>query len=605
MKRLMQSVTLFLLLALSCRIPVSAYPVVYSEDFESFDTVMSRFGDTVAYKLRPDTFGTCAFIESTDSTQSRAVADSLPLDSLRGSRVILTAWAKLSDMSLPPESWNGVKVMLIIRKSDGLTDYPQIPWPDTASFGWTRALLPVTIPANAVSVRLFLGLEKVSGQLRLDSVFIRKVGPVDAPARDSTLAIPPAWPVRLRGAMIGPSADTASIARFGNEWKGNLLRWQLGGSSYPDALLRPDFETLFSQETAKLDRALPICRENNIKVVVDMHSLSQGLFDSPKSQTLLMDVWQRLAERYHDSDAVWGYDLANEPIEEKWREGALLWNELADTLCRIIRKIDPIKPIIVEGTRWAAPDGLAEIRPVGWDRGYDLTNIVYSFHCYSPFTLTHQGIGAGYPPFGAVYPGTIDNVEWDSVRLRQELAPVVRFQQRYRVPIYVGEFSCVRWANDHSAIRWLTDFTSIIESYGWDWTYHAYQEYHGWSVEYSDSLGDMRTPLETDRKALLLSWFALNKNPYDTLSAPVSPRVPAVVHSFVRLVGNGTGEVKVMGLHAGMRVKLYNIRGNLVCLSASVSGKVLNLGRGLPAGVYCGFIESGGERECFKIVLVR
>ena len=29
---------------------------------------------------------------------------------------------------------------------------------------------------------------------------------------------------------------------------------------------------------------------------------------------------------------------------------------------------------------------------------------------------------------------------------------------------------------------------SINEAYGWDWTYHAYREWQGWSVEYDESI---------------------------------------------------------------------------------------------------------------------
>lgn len=509
----------FLFLFLFFLIPVSGFAYgndpVFSASFDFYDSTKPHFGDTISYKLRADTFGLCADFRSTDSTKSvRIQSDSIPLDSIRGWRILLSAWTKADSLTTLLHSWNGVKVMLVIRTPDGLYTYPQLSWPASSSWPWQKVWRIVTVPHNAVSMYLSLGLESVAGHTRIDSVSITRLAHAYVPPRDSTIPIPSSASVRLRGAMIGTAADSESVAQFGSVWKGNLFRWQLGGTFYPNALARPDYDSLLLQETKKLDKLLPVCRQNNIKVLVDLHSLSTGLFISETTQIRLMDTWRKLANHYRDSVAVFGYDLANEPCENLWHPGVLFLDDLSDSLCRIIRSIDPVKPIVVEpslNTTW-----FADFKPIGWNRGYDLKDIIYSVHCYSPFQLTHQGIGADYPPFGAVYPGTIDNIVWDSILLRQAVQPAVNFQKRYRVPIYIGEFSCVRWANNHSAIRWLTDFISIMESYGWDWTYHAYKEYHGWSVEFSDSLGDMRTPLETDRKALLLSYFALNQNPYDS-----------------------------------------------------------------------------------------
>ena len=86
------------------------------------------------------------------------------------------------------------------------------------------------------------------------------------------------------------------------------------------------------------------------------------------------------------------------------------------------------------------------------------------------------------------------------------------FQLAYNVHIYVGEFSAIRWAP--GAADYLRDCIELFEEYGWDWTYHAYREWDGWSVEHGSDR-DNRQPVEgsTDRKELLLSWFARNQKP--------------------------------------------------------------------------------------------
>ena len=98
--------------------------------------------------------------------------------------------------------------------------------------------------------------------------------------------------------------------------------------------------------------------------------------------------------------------------------------------------------------------------------------------------------------------------------LRQYLAPVREFQLAYNAHIHVGEFSAIRWAPDRSAFRYLRDCIDIFEEYGWDWSYHAYRERDGWSVEDGPDPEDHQpTTAPTDRKRLLLEWFARNQKP--------------------------------------------------------------------------------------------
>jgi len=89
------------------------------------------------------------------------------------------------------------------------------------------------------------------------------------------------------------------------------------------------------------------------------------------------------------------------------------------------------------------------------------------------------------------------------------------FQLAFNVHMYAGEFSAVRWATNGTAVNYLRDCITIFEEWGWDWTYHAYREYQGWSVEYDENINDnFPVNYTTPRKALLLSWFAQNIYPY-------------------------------------------------------------------------------------------
>ncbi|MBL8993699.1 MAG: cellulase family glycosylhydrolase, partial [Spirochaetia bacterium] len=178
------------------------------------------------------------------------------------------------------------------------------------------------------------------------------------------------------------------------------------------------------------------------------------------------------------------------------------WNDLVEKTAREIRKIDPVKTIFIEGCQGGAPEGFYMLRPIR------VSNVVYSAHMYVPGNLTHQGIYG--IPLGTRYP----NKDSDIDSLERALKPVIDFQKKWKVPIFVGEFGCVRWAPDGSAVRYISDCIEIFEKYGWDWCHHCYRDWQGWDPEYpEDQNARKRSETQTDTEKLLRSWFSKNKKP--------------------------------------------------------------------------------------------
>lgn len=323
---------------------------------------------------------------------------------------------------------------------------------------------------------------------------------------------------QLRGAMVSPNIDAESLRVLGQEWNANLIRFQLirlGRAGQAVA----DYDEWLAGELKKLDAALESCEKYGLYVVVDLHSppggkataggymgSDSGLFTSRQAQQKFVEVWRQIATRYKGAKAIWGYDLANEPVEDESEDACQDWRELAQSAARAIRAIDLARTIIVEPAEWGGPGGLNQLVPI------DVSNVVYSAHMYLPHAFTHQGVheaGPSYP-----YPGLIAGKQWDKAQLEEALQPVVAFQQRYGVHIYIGEFSAIRWAPDGSACRYLGDLIDIFEAHGWDWSYHAFREWSGWSVEHgSDRQETKPATSPTDRQRLLRDWFARNRKP--------------------------------------------------------------------------------------------
>ena len=226
----------------------------------------------------------------------------------------------------------------------------------------------------------------------------------------------------------------------------------------------------------------------------------------PLEQTRLAGgglVWEMIARRYRCKKAVWGYDLVNEPVEGVVPEGLMGWHALATATARKIRQIDPDHAIIIEPGPWGGPQGL------DWFEPLDVPGIVYSVHMYAPFQFTHQGIYGN--PTGISYPGEVDGKHWDKEALRRVLKPAIDYQRDYGVHIYLGEFSAIRWAPGDSAHNYLRDCIEIFEEQGWDWAYHAFREWDGWSVEHGpDRNVRSLSSAPTKREQLLRAWFQKN-----------------------------------------------------------------------------------------------
>lgn len=460
-------------------------------------------------------------LELKEAGKSSVIHRALPLAAARGCTLRGTAMVKADGVSAKPSAWNGIKFMLAIETPDRKL-YPQAPL-ETGSFDWTRAAFNARIPADATAVTLFLGLEQVTGRVWFDDVKITVQKPPPGP-RPAPLAGPrfkghdlP----RLRGAMISPTIDEAGLRVLGQDWNANLIRWQLirhGRPGQPGDLA--GYEAWLEGELRRLDAALPHCEKYGLRVALDLHSPPGGratssgyfgsddrLFTDRKAQDLFVEVWRRIAARYKDARPIWGYDLANEPVEEFVEDGCDDWQALAERAARAIREIDPARAIIVEAPPWGSPESLADFRPIA------VSNVVYSAHMYVPHEFTHQGVGRK-DAAPVTYPGVIGGKPWNQSALEAALRPVIEFQRAYNVHIYLGEFSAIRWAPGDSALQYLRDVIELFERHEWDWSYHAFREWQGWSVEHGRDPQDTRPTTQlTDRQRLLREWFAKNRKP--------------------------------------------------------------------------------------------
>ncbi|MGA2497152.1 MAG: cellulase family glycosylhydrolase [Tepidisphaeraceae bacterium] len=502
--------------------PLPRGHVFFAEDFEA-PAALSRWAGHAEIEAGPTLTHLAKIERKDDKVPSGTISIKLPVEQMRGYQVFGSARIRGQGISRKPNPWNGVKFMLAVEAPSG-RQWPQAQGIPEGSFEVQTFKLSYRVPKDATAITLVLGLEQVTGTVWFDNLRITAGKPPlveipPAPA-DKPIYTGHALP-RLRGAMISPSIDEAGLRTLGQEWNANLIRWQLirGGTKPGQAPAADTFDPWLQGELAKLDKALPLCEKYGISVVLDLHSppggkgtsggyqgSDSGLFNSKEAQAKFVDAWRYMAKRYKGSRMIWGYDLANEPVEDLLADDCDDWHDLAARTAKAVREIDPERTIIIEPAPWGGPEGLADFQPI------DVRNVVYSVHMYLPHQFTHQGV---FGPSGpVVYPGLIAGKQWDKAALEEALRPAIEFQRKYRVQIYLGEFSAIRWAPDNSGQRYLRDCIDIFEKYGWDWSYHAFREWSGWSVEYTENHDDNKPAASpTDRQKLLCEWFAKNRKP--------------------------------------------------------------------------------------------
>jgi endoglucanase len=317
-----------------------------------------------------------------------------------------------------------------------------------------------------------------------------------------------------RGVMSPKKYRESDFKTLGEEWKANLIRWQLEfkiNDCDTSSASHNEYDEVLTKKILDLDSALNASKKYGLKVVIDLHSPPGGRDENKQSALFynkiyndhFVKIWEMIATRYKNSPALWAYDLVNEPVQVDEPPAGFDYRETQTRAIEAIRKIDSVTPIIFEVTDWDSPLGYESLIPL------QFSNIIYGVHMYYPYEYTHQGVQNDYY---YTYPGIIEGKVIDKNTLKKNLDPVRNFQLAYNVPIYVGEFSAIRWAP--GSAQYISDCIDIFEEYGWNWTYHAYREWNGWDVEYQNGLNKdseaVKAATDTDRKKVLLKAFAKN-----------------------------------------------------------------------------------------------
>lgn len=480
----------------------------------NFMTLSAQISSTPCFQkyvqtgIGPDGKGALEFRATSEVTNWCRI----PLDPHKMQGTIrMEALVSGEDLKRGKQSYYGSKVMLHVQRSGNNALWPEIPR-KYGTFDWILFSKTTFIPNDTKNLTLHLGIQNGHGIFRVAWVKIYRITdtqktapPPKVPNREA-LCIPrgPGIGAAYRGVMSGRDLSPAAIRQLA-EWNVNLLRYQFNPSisvPSPDISSREKYLAWIEKEMVRFDSVLKLCQKYGIYVVIDLHAgpgncrstAASNRIDTGLDVKTLQETWCRIASRYRHSSHIYGYDLLNEPIGD-----LALWQEISEQIAKAIRRIDPKTPIIV-GAGFSTSE-FGDFQPL------NLKNIIYSPHFYEPHSYTHQGVNGKDVRWK--YPGWIDGVYWNKDQLRVSMRDAIEFQKKYGLQIYVGEFSVIAWAEGGE--DYLKDMISLLEEYGWDWTYHAFREWNGWSIEHQvDDNGLLKFSDHNPRKKILLKAFQKN-----------------------------------------------------------------------------------------------
>jgi aryl-phospho-beta-D-glucosidase BglC (GH1 family) len=256
-----------------------------------------------------------------------------------------------------------------------------------------------------------------------------------------------------------------------------------------------DLGRLNAEYLGYVDSAIDMLLKHGLAVVVDIHPSDEfkiKLRTDDEHVRGFTRFWSALARHLSSRDPERVFlEVINEPmVEDPYR-----WAGIQAKLVATIRAAAPRHTIVAAGHRWSGRDTLLLLEPVA-DR-----NVIYNFHYYEPFIMTHQGAtwaGDQLPPLAGVpYPSSPEAVapllpkvanpktrkwladygeeRWGAERVDRDIAEVAAWAKKHGVRVTCNEFGVYRKVADpaHRAAL-LRDVRTALEKHGMGWAMWDY-----------------------------------------------------------------------------------------------------------------------------------
>ncbi len=151
-------------------------------------------------------------------------------------------------------------------------------------------------------------------------------------------------------------------------------------------------DQLYEQAASAVDLAL----DADLGVLVDIHAIPAGersigtgeILSDPAKFDAYLKFLRRIATSIKDNDPKRvALELFNEPTIDCDTDGTNNWPEMMKQAFAAARSSATKLTLVLSGACWGGAEGLAKINA----GDFPDDNLIWSFHTYDPFILTHQG----------------------------------------------------------------------------------------------------------------------------------------------------------------------------------------------------------------------
>ena len=179
-----------------------------------------------------------------------------------------------------------------------------------------------------------------------------------------------------------------------------------------------------------------LINKSGLKVVVDMHlipaserSVGMGeVMDDPKMFDRYVELIRAMAHALSNEDpALVAFEPMNEPVVDCDEDHSNLWPDRLQRLYAAARASATRLTIVLSGACYSGAEALAKIDP----KAIPDDNVIWTFHSYDPFLLTHQGAtwtgdfiqhvtGLPFPPYAVPHSELDAAIETIRQRIRDK-----------------------------------------------------------------------------------------------------------------------------------------------------------------------------------------
>ncbi|QKC81305.1 cellulase family glycosylhydrolase [Mesorhizobium sp. NZP2077] len=165
----------------------------------------------------------------------------------------------------------------------------------------------------------------------------------------------------------------------------------------PSPFLSDQTEALRDDLYASVLDSVHMINRAGLKVIVDMHLIPAGgsrkigmaeVMDDPRTFDRYVDMVRKMGRALAGEDPQKvAYELMNEPIVDCDSDGTSLWPDRQQKLSAAARSSATKLTLVLTSACYSAASSLEKIDP----KAIPDDNVIWTFHSYDPFLLTHQG----------------------------------------------------------------------------------------------------------------------------------------------------------------------------------------------------------------------